>query len=170
METGIPILDKETDLDYEKKISSENSLIQKWKKSQQALNHFWNLWKNHYLLSLRERYQRSLKKSKGSISTLPQVGYVVLIKDNLPRGSWRLGRIIELMKSSDGEIRSARVRLPNGRIIRRPLNLLCYLEGTNPTEEQNKQIEKDSGKRPTMRAAAIKAKENLKSLFEDDVN
>lgn len=52
----------------------------------------------------------------------PSVGDVVLIKDNVPRGSWKIGRIVSLAKNSDGYICSGKVTLSSGRIIRRPVN------------------------------------------------
>ena len=56
------------------------------------------------------------------------VGNVVLIKDDLPRASWALSRIQELIKSRDGQCRSARVLLESNKVISRPLNLLYLIE------------------------------------------
>ena len=58
----------------------------------------------------------------------PSVGDVTLIKDDLPRGTWRMGRIKELVNSRDGEVRSAEIVLPNNKVIGRPLNLLFPIE------------------------------------------
>ena len=66
------------------------------------------------------------------------IGDVVLIKDNLPRGSWRMGRIRELVYSGDGHVRSATVLLPSNRMVGRPLNLLypveCQVTVTDKTQ------------------------------------
>ena len=51
-----------------------------------------------------------------------------MIKDDLPRGSWRTGRIQELISSRDGHIRSATVLLPSKKMIGRPLSLLFPIE------------------------------------------
>jgi hypothetical protein len=39
-----------------------------------------------------------------------------------------LGKIIELIISLDGKVRSAKIKLASGRVIGRPIHLLCPLE------------------------------------------
>ena len=59
----------------------------------------------------------------------------------MPRGRWRLGRIEELAKSGDDEIRSAKVLLPSRKVIGRPLKLLyrneCPLGKIEPEIDRN---------------------------------
>ena len=69
------------------------------------------IWKKEYLLSLRERNQSMLKQPRRSVMQPPQVGDVVLIKENLPRGQWKVDRISKLIKGKDDVIRSAKVML-----------------------------------------------------------
>ena len=72
----------------------------------QILQHFQGRWKQEYLTALREFY-----KVKGTCA--PQaikVGDVVLIHDNLPRRSWKMAVITELIKGNDGYVRAAEVR------------------------------------------------------------
>ena len=90
------------------------------------------------MLSLRERKQTKLKGPRVQSPYTANVGDVVLIKDELPRGSWRLGRIQELINSRDGQCRSARVLLGSNKVICRPLNLLY------PIECQTTEINRDS--------------------------
>jgi len=52
-------------------------------------------------LSLRERTQKSLKNPKKQAHNLPQVGDVVLIKENLSHGRWKIG-VHELIKGKKG--------------------------------------------------------------------
>ncbi|VDP53750.1 unnamed protein product [Heligmosomoides polygyrus] len=96
--------------------------------SHQHTERFWTIWCREYLTSLREKHQLNLKGKKGG-NRLPQVGNIVLLVDQiLPRNSWKIGRITRLKESSDGEIREAEVKVPNGRLSRRPINLLVPLE------------------------------------------
>ncbi|KAK6009733.1 hypothetical protein OSTOST_25311 [Ostertagia ostertagi] len=61
--------------------------------------------------------------------TYPEIGEVVLIEQDLiPRGSWPYGKITEIITSSDGLIRSAKILMPNQNIIHRPLNKIYPLE------------------------------------------
>ena len=56
------------------------------------------------------------------------MGSVVLLKEDSPRGVWKMGKIVELMSSSDGKFRAAKVFLPTKKVLKRPLNLLYPLE------------------------------------------
>lgn len=101
----IPDLTEDNDPEHDilKKGSAEQ-LLQTWKCGQRHLNQFWSMWKNEYLLSLRKRTQLFLKGPRNKSATVPEVGDVVLIKENLPRGRWKVGRISVLIPSSDNQI------------------------------------------------------------------
>ena len=180
-QTGAPILQKEEDPEFFLKISSSESLTNKWKFAQQYLNRFWNIWRNEYVLSLRERYAKVLKQPRIKSSIQATNGTVVLIKENLPRGSWKMGIISELITGRDGKSRAAIVRLPNGKLIRRALSFLFPMEcGTvndnitattvgvknEPLKNEDSSIETRARPR---RAAAIAAKRRIEELFESNV-
>ena len=84
---------------------------------------------------------------------------MVLLKDDLPRGVWRMGKISELIPSQDGKFRAAKVFLPTKKVLKRPLNLLYPLECSNSQEveqdEQLRETEQDTTPRlrPTRAAA-----------------
>ena len=127
--TGIPDFDNDNDdSDFNPNVYSTDSLLRNWKKGLKHLDRFWRIWRNKYLINLRERTETKLKDGKGKSQFVAQVGDVVLIKDDLPRGNWRLGRITNLIKSWDNHIRAAKVILPTNRVVSRPLNLLYPLE------------------------------------------
>ena len=92
------------------------------------LNNFWQIWRNEYLLSLRERTQSRLKSNRIRSSVKPNVGDVVIVKDNIPRGNWKLAKIEQLVPSRDGEIRSCKIKRASGNILNRPMNLLYPIE------------------------------------------
>ncbi|XP_070552477.1 uncharacterized protein [Ptychodera flava] len=58
----------------------------------------------------------------------PKTGDVVIVKDNLPRGSWNLGKVHDLIQSRDAECQAARVILPSRKCINRRVNLLYPIE------------------------------------------
>jgi hypothetical protein len=170
---GAPSSDEDSsDPDFELFHSTASDVRGLWKKGLNLLDEFWKQWSTEYLLSLRQRLSYDHKKER-SVSVEPRVGHVVVIKDkHLPRGSWRLARIVELLPGSDGIVRSARVKLSRtGRIVARPVNLLCPVELTSVGPEEVSTIEHsgDEGgisetvvKRP-QRAVAIKTREYLKN-------
>ena len=79
-------------------MSNAEKVLKVWKRGHQKLKQFWELWRSDYLLNLRERSQMSFKSSKNLANSIPQVGDVVLIKDNLPRRRWRAGVTCELIR------------------------------------------------------------------------
>ena len=81
-------------------------------------------------MSLGERTQTRLAGPKKRSPTKAQIGDVVLIKEDLPRGNWRIGKITELITSFDKQICAARVLLVSQRTISRPLCLLYPIECT----------------------------------------
>ena len=125
----IPDLTEETDPEFDfARRSSAKQLLQIWKHGQKHLNQFCKLWRSEYLLSLRERPQMSLKCPHSTAAATPRVGDVVLIKEDLPRGRWKVGRICELIQSRDQRIRSAKITVAPGKIIKRALSLLSPIE------------------------------------------
>ena len=92
---GLPTTtgDDTNDADYNPEFSSADTLLVTWEKGLKHLSSFWKIWRNKYLLSLRERQQIKLKQPKVQSSVTANMGDVVLIKDDLPSGSCRLGRI-----------------------------------------------------------------------------
>lgn len=127
---GLPAFSQENtdDTDYSPETTSSDRLVALWKKGLKHLDSFWRIWRDDYLLSMRERSQRKLKERRTQSPFNANVGDVVLVKDDLPRGMWRIGRICELIESRDGHIRSAKVLLPSKKIIGRPSCSLYPIE------------------------------------------
>ena len=47
---------------------------------------------------------------------------------NISTGSWKIGKIIELLPNSEGKVRVAKVLLATKSTVNRPLNLLYPIE------------------------------------------
>ncbi|PIO58364.1 hypothetical protein TELCIR_20203 [Teladorsagia circumcincta] len=90
---------------------------------------FWTIWKNEYLMELRDRHKVIGKRTRSS-DQHPCIGDVVLLDDDSPqpRGQWPMAVIIDLIRSRDGEIRSALLQNSTGRNVQRPINRLIPLE------------------------------------------
>ena len=111
-----------------------------WKWGLKHIDSFWKIWREDNSLSLRERSQWNLKGPRTQSPFTANVGDVILIKDDLPRGSCRKGRIMDLTISRDGQIQSAKVLLPSKKIIGHPLRLLypidCQVKDTDTNQHK----------------------------------
>ena len=77
-----------------------------WRRLQYLVDQFWSIWRKSYLSDLQSR--KKWVKPHNDIT----VGDVVLVKEEMePRGSWKMGVIIKVYVSSDGKIRSARLKM-----------------------------------------------------------
>ena len=92
---------------------------------------FWICWRNRYLLGLlQERGKDATQRATACFR--PQAGNVVLIKDDIPRLQWKLGKVTEVVLGTDGQIRSAMVRTAGNKVLHRPVKLLFPLEEGQP--------------------------------------
>ena len=110
-------------------LSSAEVLIDQLRVGQRQLERFWKAWSEEYLSALRERGDCKIRKGKVKLTETPAVGSIVLVKEEYaPRAAWSIGRVTDLYYSWDDEVRSATVRLPNGKVLNRALNFLFPME------------------------------------------
>ena len=111
-----------------------------WKQAQYISDLFWRRWMREYLPMLQERQKGQQPKEN------MKVGDVVLLADeNYPRRQWPLARIVEVIPSKDGLVRTRKVKTRSTVITRskrqqwgdmksttviltRPVAKLCKLE------------------------------------------
>ena len=100
-----------------------------WKRKRfidSMLNHFWTRWRKEYLTSLRENQKRS--KTRGNSRKVEINDIVIVHEDKQPRHMWKVGKVEQLIVSSDGQIRGVEVKLAkSGNVIKRPVNKLYPL-------------------------------------------
>ncbi|XP_069986261.1 uncharacterized protein [Penaeus vannamei] len=93
----------------------------RWKQVQYLADLFWKRWSKEYLPLLQERQKWNIKRrdvKKGDI--------VLVLDERLPRGTWPLARVIEVMCDSDGHVRSAKLTTVNREYIQ-PISKMCLL-------------------------------------------
>jgi len=165
------------DTDYLPKRNSAIELIDYWKKGQKQLDQFWEVWRNDYLLSLRETLPLCHKGSRLQIFRQPTIGEVVIVKEEyLPCRMWKLARIKEFILSEDGQIQSAVVELPNKHFITRLVNHLFPLEipltVNDVTQEGIKETftdeVTDNRNARSPRSAALQARSRIAEMFNDE--
>ena len=93
---------------------TENDLLQygkkRWRRVQFIADHFWKQWRLNYLENLRTR-QKWLGKN-ASI----RVGDIVLLREkNCKRNLWPMGIVNLVKRSDDGLVRSAKLKVFDGR-------------------------------------------------------
>ena len=80
-------------------------------------------------MSLRERLPLIHKAHKTCHSREPKEGEIVIVKeDNVPRSSWKLGRVTRFILGQDSKIRSAEKQFSSKNTICRAINYLYPLE------------------------------------------
>jgi hypothetical protein len=97
--------------------------LDRFEKIQQQKTHFWNRWQKEYLHILQNRPKWTTPAPNF------EVGDLVLIKDeSLAPQKWKMGRILEVYPSKDGNVRVAKVRAITVKIVPRT-------KGMQPLEE-----------------------------------
>ena len=102
-----PTVTDEEDPDYE---PSAGDLSRRMQHLRKTFDQFWDRWKREYLQELRE--QHTSESTQSGIRRGIQEGEpVILYDENQPRGLWRLGRVTELISSTDDHIRATKVKV-----------------------------------------------------------
>jgi hypothetical protein len=134
-------------------ISSLNGCKRRLHHLRKVLQDCWNRFRTDYLNEFRQ--MNLYRKTKGNNNDNNiTVDDVVLIKDDepAPRTQWRMGRVLELVRRRDGQVRGARLRVLSkaGKqsSVHRPVQRLIPFEiREKPTvnSEKDADVEKDSG-------------------------
>ncbi|XP_064475828.1 uncharacterized protein LOC135389726 [Ornithodoros turicata] len=104
--------------------STAAELRKRWRHLQTVADQFWRRWRREYLLELKSAHVARVDNPVG----IKEGDVALLHEDKIPRHLWKLVRILELYKGRDGQVRSCVIKLPSGRITRRPVQLLFPLE------------------------------------------
>ena len=125
--TVAPFTSDESEDDGGIPTSNKAKLVAGWKRIAAVTDEFWHSWQKHYLLSLRERKTTGKQRNVSRYS--PKVDEAVLLEEkNIARAHWRVERIRDLIISADGRCRSAKIAVPGGKVLNRPIKLLYPLE------------------------------------------
>lgn len=108
-----------------------NECRRRFQHQQKMTEDFWKRWKHEYLLQLP-----SAHRSPTHRSTNLKVGDIVLVDvPKTPKLFWPLARVQEVYPGTDGLVRACTVRLPGGKLIKRPVQKLRLLELDSATLE-----------------------------------
>ena len=179
---GIPGAESDLngDLTYSPETSSTDYVINSWKQGQILLNKSWQQWMYEYIPTLRERSQTALQHGRLETAGKPKLNSVVLIKDEKKtRGTWMIGRVVQLHTSADGETCSATVITPGQRQLQRSMCHLYPITEYAPTNDTSIPVDETTdnvsdysneaagrAKERPMRKAATLARANLQRLVK----
>ena len=114
---------------------ANENVCQRAKHQQHLVRQLWVAFQREYLAELQIR-----KKWRQATDLTQLAGKVVLIKDesltNKKCCRWPMGLIVRPVAGRDGQIRSCDVRLSNGKVIKRPIQLLALIEEQEPENHQ----------------------------------
>ena len=111
----------------------------RWRKVQHLVDVFWTRWQKEYILLLQSRHK--WRKKRRNVT----VGDIVIIRDeDLVRGIWTMGKIVDVIADSDGLVRRAKIlvgdsklsvkgkRMNSSSILERPVHKLVLLLENEP--------------------------------------
>uniref|UniRef100_A0A914YWB7 Integrase catalytic domain-containing protein n=1 Tax=Panagrolaimus superbus TaxID=310955 RepID=A0A914YWB7_9BILA len=110
-------------------VDGGEGLAERYFKTMEYLDKFWENWSKDYLNLLRERNNDQHKNLRGSLQREPILNETVLVYEpDSPRGLWRKAAITKLLKGSDANVRSVEIKYDDGFVTRRAINHLYPLE------------------------------------------
>ena len=119
-------------------ISTYEALSKRAKYHFRLLWEFSKRWKREYLTGLMEAFKTKQHTKFPSLT----LGDIVVLKDeNTKRSFWKLAKVEELLKGRDGNVRTAKVKVPTdkgNKILIRPLRHLIPIELNSKQSIDNK--------------------------------
>lgn len=103
-------------------VAGEN-MFQSYRRVQEKSEHWWNRWRKEILPELGATRKWFEARRNISIDDVAVEADIGLIKKE-----WKLVRVVQVIKSKDGLVRSATVRDGHGKEYERPVNKLCPVE------------------------------------------
>ena len=101
--------------------SQSLSLLKRWYLCQGLVKHFWQRWRNEYIIALR-KYSKWQHPNDNF-----QIGDIVIVKeDNLITSHWPIARVIETNPGADGIVRVVSVKTKDGN-YNRPVTKVALL-------------------------------------------
>ena len=94
----------------------------RWRQVQYLADQFWLHFGREYLQTLQARQKWHKQEPNFSVNDL-----VLMYDENAPRGSWPLGKVVEVYPDSQGNVRQVLVRTKT-QTFKRPISKLCRLK------------------------------------------
>ena len=102
----------------------------RWRQVQYLADVFWRRWLKEYLpnLQIRQKWNKECRNFKKD-------DIVLVMDETMPRGTWPLGRVMEVKMGRDGLVRTVLVKTMKSQLVR-PISKICLLEGAPELERE----------------------------------
>lgn len=97
------------------------NLRRRWKQVQYLSDIFWKRWTKEYVTLLQE-----IQKWNGTKINFQNGDIVLIVDSSAPRGSWPLGKVVEVHPDEKGLVRVVKLKTKTG-ILERPITKICLL-------------------------------------------
>uniref|UniRef100_L7LX93 Putative tick transposon n=1 Tax=Rhipicephalus pulchellus TaxID=72859 RepID=L7LX93_RHIPC len=99
------------------------SLLNYWSQRKEAMITWWSRWKKEYLKELK----CASRKTAGHTNV--HEGDILLLGESNKRTQWKLCKVEKIFPGKDGLVRTCLLRTSEGKLLKRPIQLLYSLEG-----------------------------------------
>ena len=106
--------------------STDTYARERWRHVQYLADLFWHRWIREYLPLLQEKQKWVTRRRELKVGDI-----VLVLVEQTPRGTWPLGRVLEVIRSKDGQVRQARVKMQSGEYTR-PISKMQAVESQMP--------------------------------------
>ena len=128
-----PVLDEDL-----QNLNEDESTTSRLKYLLKGKEHLRRRFLKEYVHTLEER---QLGLQGGKIDLGPKLGSIVIIKgDTKDKAQWKLGRVTDKIIGKDGVVRGVKLKLGNGYVVERPLQMICDLEIAAEAGEQRTKL------------------------------
>ena len=108
------------------KLKEDESTTHRLKYFLKSKEHLRRRFLKEYVHTLEER---QLGNQGSNIDLGPKMGSIVIIQgDTKDKAQWKLGRVIDKIIGKDGDVPGVKLKLGNGYVMERPLQMICNLE------------------------------------------
>ncbi|XP_053698661.1 uncharacterized protein LOC128745608 [Sabethes cyaneus] len=113
--------------------------LDRWQQTHEYVRRIWKQWQTDYLSGLQPRTRWTQQRDNVNLDTM------VLLKDeNLPPLKWRLGRVTQVFRGDDNNIRVVTVRTKEGE-FRRAITKICVLPIQQPSGDPASSADEQEG-------------------------
>ena len=150
----------------ETQYDQESSVLLRWQERKDMVERFKELWLKQYLPQLQVRQKWRTKHQELKLGDL-----VLLETENLKQFQWPVARVVDLIRSPDGIVRTVRVRTKNSsEPLRRNIHEIFPLEASGESHmtpkppPQGKLDDKDMSNQSSPFGGELQIPENLTPL------